>query len=168
MAVTVITLYSMSTPVNHAIDGAYFVINGFSAALLGAGATALKCWTEGLTYMLGGFCIVMWIFTLEASGTVESQTGICALTTILCVFCWALTFGHQGRKYTLIVATSFSGSTTSVLGVDCFTQAGLKESWLYIWNLRNTLSPSFTSTYPIMRGIRAETVVTLVLCRWCT
>ncbi|MCJ1224010.1 hypothetical protein MMC12_000653 [Toensbergia leucococca] len=40
--------------------------------------------------------------------------------------------------------------------MDCFSRAGLKEFWLYIWNLNNNLFPLNTTTYPITRGIRVE------------
>jgi hypothetical protein len=37
------------------------------------------------------------------------------------------------RPYALMASTAFAGSTAAVLGIDCFSRAGLKEFWLYTW-----------------------------------
>jgi hypothetical protein len=41
----------------------------------------------------------------------------------------------------LIVCTSISGATALVLGIDCYSRAGLKEFWLYIWGESMTQAP---------------------------
>ncbi|KAK3062766.1 hypothetical protein LTS18_003404 [Coniosporium uncinatum] len=43
-----------------------------------------------------------------------------------------------------------------VLGIDCFSRAGLKEFWLYIWSLNTDVFPIDTNTYPMTRGIIVE------------
>lgn len=44
-----------------------------------------------------------------------------------------MAFHHVTRPYALIFSLSFSGATAIVLGIDCFSRAGLKEFWVYIW-----------------------------------
>ncbi|KAK7709078.1 hypothetical protein SLS57_008803 [Botryosphaeria dothidea] len=49
------------------------------------------------------------------------------------------------------------------LGIDCFSRAGLKEFWLYIWDLNDDTFPLFTNTYPITRGIRVEIACIIII-----
>ena len=58
--------------------------------------------------------------------------------SFLTVAAYALFFSCWTREYALIALTSFSGATAVILGVDCFSGAGLKEFWLYIWGLSLT------------------------------
>ena len=50
-----------------------------------------------------------------------------------------------------------------VLGIDCFSRAGLKEFWAYIWNLNDNLFPVGATTYPLTRGIRVEIAAIIVI-----
>ncbi len=93
---------------------------------------------------------------------------------------WSLSFSQYTRNYGLIISTAFSGAMICILGIDCFSRAGLKEFWLYIWSayeweratecpadhsidLNKDVFPIHTSTYPITRGIRVEIAGTIVL-----
>lgn len=50
-----------------------------------------------------------------------------------CFVMFSLAFHKITRPYSLIVSISFGGATAIVLGIDCFSRAGLKEFWIYIW-----------------------------------
>lgn len=55
------------------------------------------------------------------------------MIAVFCFAVFALAFHRITKPFALISATSFSGATSIVLGIDCFSKAGLKEFWLYIW-----------------------------------
>lgn len=152
----------MNPPVSAAIQGAYFVGVLMSGLIFGGGALIFKEVTEGLGCLLGGFCLSMWFLTLKSGGLVTSGSGKAIFITVFCVICWSLSFSHYTRAYGLIFSTSFAGSTAFVLGIDCFSRGGLKEFWVYLWNLNNDIFPLNTTTYPITRGIRVETVIVVI------
>jgi hypothetical protein len=33
----------------------------------------------------------------------------------------------------LLICIPFSAATAIILGIDCFTRAGYKEFWIYVW-----------------------------------
>ena len=83
--------------------------------------------------MLGGFCLAMWFLVLKPDGLIESRGGRAIFIGIFSVAAWSLSFSHYTRTYGLIVCISFAGATIAVLGIDCFSRAGMKEFWLYLW-----------------------------------
>lgn len=73
-----------------------------------------------------------------------------------CLLVFALAFHHRTRPWGLIGSLSFAGATSIVLGIDCFSRAGLKEFWIYIWDLNDKIFPLRTNTYPHTRGMKVE------------
>ncbi|MCJ1318263.1 hypothetical protein MMC15_003591 [Xylographa vitiligo] len=163
LSITVLIVYVMNPPVSNGIEGAYLVAAVIPALMLGAGALIFKDITEGFGCILGGFCFSMWILVLKPGGLITSTGGKAIFIGIWCLAFFSSAFSHHTRSYGLIGSTSFSGATAIVLGVDCFSRAGLKEFWLYIWGLSGNLFPLLTATYPITRGIRVETAAIIVL-----
>lgn len=159
LAVLVLILYVLNPPVSNAVQGAYFVGILMSGLIFGGGALVFKEVTEGLGCLLGGFCLSMWLLTLKEGGLMTSTGGKAIFIAVFAVVCWSLSFSHYTRPYGLIGSTSFSGATSFVLGIDCFSRGGYKEFWVYIWGLNEDLFPLNTHTYPITRGIRVEIVV---------
>jgi Domain of unknown function (DUF4203) len=164
LSVTVLLVYVMHPPVRPAVQGAYFVAAFMTGMIFGVGALVFKEVTEGLGCLLGGFCSSMWLLALTPGGTLQSTGGKVILIAAFTVAAYGLSFSHYTRPYGLIGATSFGGATAAVLGFDCFSRAGLKEFWLYIWNLNDNLFPLNTNTYPITRGIRVELAVIVLIC----
>lgn len=164
LSVTVLLVYVMNPPVRPAVQGAYFVAAFMTGLIFGAGSLIFKEVTEGLGCLLGGFCLSMWLLALRPGGTISSTGGKVILIAAFTVAAYALSFSHYTRPYGLIGATSFAGATAAVLGFDCFSRAGLKEFWLYIWNLNDNLFPLHTDTYPITRGIRVELAFIFLIC----
>jgi len=162
ITVLVLIIYVMHRPISNAIQGAYFVGIFMSGVVFGGGALIFKEVTEGLGCLLGGFCLSMWFLTLKSGGLVTSSGGKGILIGVLCVVCWSLSFSHYTRAYGLMFSTSFSGATAFVLGIDCFSRGGLKEFWVYLWNLNDDLFPLNTTTYPVTRGTRVETVIVIL------
>lgn len=126
----------MHPPISNAIQGAYFVAIWVTGIIFGGGSVVFADVTEGLGCLFGGFCLSMWFLVLKPGGLITSTAG-----RAIFIACFTLgTFGfyvsHFTRPYGLIGSTSFAGATVIVLGIDCFSRAGLKEFWLYIWGKR--------------------------------
>ncbi|KAF3923730.1 hypothetical protein ABW20_dc0106890 [Dactylellina cionopaga] len=63
----------------------------------------------------------------------------------------------------MIFSIALSGATTTVLGIDFFSRAGLKEFWLYVWGLNDKIFPLETNSFPMTRGIRVEIAAIVVI-----
>lgn len=126
-------MYLMNPPVSDAVQGAFFVAAFLSGLIFGALALVFSDITDGLGCLLGGFCLSMWFLTVKAGGLIPSTTGRAIFVGCMSFAGFSLSFSHYTRTYGLIVGTSFAGATSAVLGIDCFSRAGLKEFWLYIW-----------------------------------
>ena len=164
LSITVLIIYVMSPPVSNAVQGAYFVAAFMTGMLFGAGSLIFPEITEGLGCLLGGVCLSMWLLVLKPGGTITGTVGKIVFVLAFGVAVWSLSFTQRTRAYALIGATSFSGATAVVLGIDCFSRAGLKEFWLYIWALNDNIFPLNTRTYPITRGMQVEIAAVVLLC----
>ncbi|EME81936.1 uncharacterized protein MYCFIDRAFT_17490, partial [Pseudocercospora fijiensis CIRAD86] len=156
LGIEVLVIYLMHPPVPDAIQGAYVVAGVVGGCLLGSLALIFKEVSEGFGCVLGGFCFAMWLLTLAPGGLIQNQVGRIILIGVFCAACFSLYISRYTRVYGIIGCTSFAGSVAFVLGIDCFSKAGLKEFWMYIWNLNDDVFPLFTDTYPINRNMRAE------------
>ena len=163
-SITVLIVYVMSPPISIAVQGAYFVAAFMTGALFGAGSLIFPEVTEGLGCILGGVCLSMWLLVLKPGGTLTGTVSKIVFVLAFGVGIWSLSFFQRTRPYGLIGATSFSGATAVVLGIDCFSRAGLKEFWLYIWNLNDSLFPLNTKTYSNTRGMQVEIAAIVLLC----
>ncbi|KAI0440343.1 hypothetical protein F4803DRAFT_479373 [Xylaria telfairii] len=163
LSVTVLIVYVMTPPVPVAIEGAYVVAAVVPGLILGGVATIFHEITEGLGCLLGGFCISMWLLTLKPGGLLPSTTSKVIFITAFSVGSYGFYFSRYTRPYALLGLMSFAGATVTVIGIDCFSRAGLKEFWAYIWDLNKALFPSAADTYPLTKGIRVEIAITVVL-----
>ena len=120
-------------PVSNAVQGAYFVAVFITGVILGAASLVFVEVTEGLGCLLGGFCISMWFLVLKQGGLITSTTGKAVFIAAFCLAAYALSFNGYTRSYGLIGGTSFAGATAVVIGIDCYSRAGLKEFWMYLW-----------------------------------
>ncbi|EXJ92697.1 hypothetical protein A1O3_01249 [Capronia epimyces CBS 606.96] len=162
IATTALVVYVMDPPVRDAIQGGYLVAIVMAGVIFGAGALIFKDFTEGLGCLLGGFCLSMWLLTLRHGGLVRSSGGKGVFIGVFCLVPWALSWTHYTRPYGLIVSTSFAGATAFMLGIDCLTKAGMKEFWIYLWDINDNLFPLNTTTYPQTRGIRVEIAIVII------
>lgn len=163
LSITVLIVYVMAPPVPVAIEGAYVVAAVVPGLILGGVATIFHEITEGLGCLLGGFCISMWLLTLKPGGLLPSTTSKVIFITAFSVGSYGFYFSRYTRPYALLGLMSFAGATVTVIGIDCFSRAGLKEFWAYIWDLNKALFPSAADTYPLTKGIRVEIAITVVL-----
>lgn len=123
----------MKPPVSNAVQGTYLVAIFFTGAIFGGLALVFREITEGLGCLLGGFCIGMWLLTLKSGGLVTGSGAKAGFILAFTVVSYCLSFSHYTRTYGSILCTAFAGATALVLGIDCYSRAGLKEFWLYIW-----------------------------------
>ncbi|KAL5002806.1 hypothetical protein BDV10DRAFT_85032 [Aspergillus recurvatus] len=163
LGVTVLIVYVMNPPVRVAIQGAYLVAIFFTGITFGALAIVFKELAEGLGCLLGGFCTSMWLLCTRSGGLIEASDAKTGFIGAISVAFYAVSFSHYTRPYGLIVSTSIAGGTIVSLGIDCYSKAGLKEFWLYLWALNDDIFPLGTETYPVTRYIKVELAATVVV-----
>ncbi|KAL6852080.1 hypothetical protein J3F83DRAFT_573408 [Trichoderma novae-zelandiae] len=164
LGISVLIVYIMDVPVSRAVQGAYVVAVTLSGCALGAASLIFKELTEGLGCALGGFCLSMWFLCLAPGGLLHDTLGRAIFISCLSVVGFSLYFSRYTRDWAMIILMSFGGATVIVLGIDCYSRAGLKEFWAYIWNLNDNLFPLGADTYPITRGIRVEIAAIVIIC----
>lgn len=135
LAVTVLIIYVMHPPISNAIQGAYFVAAFVTGIIFGGGSVVFADVTESLSCLLGGFCLSMWFLGLRQGGLIRSTIGKAIFIASFTLGSMALYFSRYTRVHALIASISFAGATTVILGVDCFSRAGLKEFWVYLWGI---------------------------------
>jgi hypothetical protein len=163
LAVAILIVYVMSLPVSTSIQGAYVAATAVSGIVVGGAALVLVDMMQGLGCLLGGFTFSMWLLVLKPGGLLTSKWGRVGFITGLTLAGFSTSFSHITRPYGLIVFTSFSGSTAIILGIDCFSRAGLKEFWVYLWSVNSDLFPIGITTYPLTKGLYAEIAAIIIL-----
>lgn len=133
LSITVLILYVMSPPISDSIQGAYFVAAFGTGVIFGAVSLVFKDVTEGFGCVVGGFCLAMWFLVLKPGGLIASTTGRAIMIGAFSAVGWSLAFSQYTRTYGTILCTSFGGAMITMIGIDCFTRAGLKEFWIYLW-----------------------------------
>ncbi|PLB53658.1 hypothetical protein P170DRAFT_469152 [Aspergillus steynii IBT 23096] len=163
LGVTVLIVYVMNPPVRTAIQGAYLVAVFFTGVTFGALSLVFKELSEGLGCLLGGFCCSMWLLCLKPGGLLTETDAKSGFIGAFSVAFYALSFSQYTRPYGLMASTGISGGTAVALGIDCYSRAGLKEFWLYLWALNDDIFPLGTDTYPVTRNIRVELAATVII-----
>lgn len=153
----------MTPPVGNAIQGAYVVAAVCTGAVFGGLAVVFRDLAECLACLLGGFSLSMWLLTLAPGGLVPGASGKAVFIAAFALAGFGLYFSRWTRAYGLVACISFSGATAAVLGIDCFSRAGLREFWAYLWALNDRLFPPGAVTYPLTRGIRVEIALTVLI-----
>lgn len=123
----------MDPPARDAVQGAYVVAVFFTGVTFGGMSLVFKELTEGLGCLLGGFCLSMWLLILRPGGLLAGSANKTGFIAAISVASYASSFSHYTRTYALIPSTAIAGSTAFTLGVDCYSRAGMKEFWLYLW-----------------------------------
>ncbi|KAL8870967.1 MAG: hypothetical protein Q9174_003105 [Haloplaca sp. 1 TL-2023] len=164
LAVTVLIVYVMHPPVSNAVQGAYFVAACVTGLIFGGGSVIFADVTEGLGCLLGGFSLAMWFLVLVPGGLIKSTAGKTIFIACFTLGSFAFYLSHWTRAYGMIGTTAFAGATVIVIGIDCFSRAGLKEFWLYVWGLNDDVFPlNYSGPYPITRGIRVEIAAIVII-----
>jgi hypothetical protein len=133
LATTVLIIYCMNPPVSDGVQGAFLVAVIFAGCLAGGVALIFRDLADGVGCLLGGFCLSMWFLCLKAGGLIPSVLGKSIFIGCMSVAVFSFAISSKTRNYALIGSIPFSGATATILGIDCFSRAGLKEFWIYIW-----------------------------------
>ncbi|KPM41562.1 hypothetical protein AK830_g5044 [Neonectria ditissima] len=164
LGVAVLIVYVMDDTVSDALQGGYVVAVVVAGCGLGAASIMFRELLEGLGCALGGFCVSMWLLCLVSGGLLKSVAPRAVFIACFTVGGFAFYFSRYTRDWALIVMIAFTGSTVTVLGIDCFSRAGLKEFWAWIWDLNEDLFPlGGQATYPVTKGIRVETAAIIII-----
>ncbi|KAF5384794.1 hypothetical protein D9615_001424 [Tricholomella constricta] len=155
-----------------------FVLASSIAGIVGGGI-AIFFW-KAARYGIGawgGFALGLWIQCFHNGGLIKAvgfrwilYIGCAVIGFILCTI-------PKIHYHILLISTAFVGSSAFMLGVDCFTTAGLKEVGIYfaitlpvnqqtnhqqfyIWNLGfRSLFPKFTNNgieFPVSQTMQIE------------
>jgi hypothetical protein len=127
-------------PPSNTLQG-MFVLASAVAGIMG-GAFTIFFWkaTKYFIGAWGGFAFGLWIQCFRNGGLI-TPVGMRWILYIACsVVAFVLCTIPKIHWHMLLVATAFVGSSAFILGVDCYSTAGLKE--FYVWNL------GFTSLFP--------------------
>ncbi|KAM0436879.1 hypothetical protein ACHAPT_002592 [Fusarium lateritium] len=163
LGVTVLIVYVMKPEVSDGLQGGYVVAVVLSGCLLGAASMFFREITEGLGCALGGFCVSMWLLCLVPGGLLGPVVSKAIFIACFTFGGFAFYFSHYTRDWALILMVSFAGATVTVIGIDAFSRAGLKEFWAYVWDLNDDLFPLGADTYPVTKGIRVETAAIVII-----
>ncbi|KAH7023641.1 hypothetical protein EDB80DRAFT_47726 [Ilyonectria destructans] len=163
LGVAVLIVYVMNVPVNNGLQGGYVVAVVVSGCALGAASIFFREILEGLGCALGGFCVSMWLMCLVPGGLLKSVAPKAIFISCFTLTGFAFYCTRYTRDWALIVMISFTGATVTVLGIDCFSRAGLKEFWAWVWDLNDNLFPLGADTYPVTKGIRVETAAIIII-----
>lgn len=136
-----------------------FVLASVIAGAAG-GVVAIFFW-KGARYGIGawgGFALALWIQCFQNGGVIKPIGFRWILYIVLAVVGFTLCTIPKIHYHVLLISTAFVGSSAFVLGVDCFTTAGLKE--FYIWNVGfSSLFPKFTTNgiqFPVSQTMQIE------------
>ncbi|KAG8219724.1 hypothetical protein J3R82DRAFT_692 [Butyriboletus roseoflavus] len=136
-----------------------FVLACAVAGIMG-GAFTIFFWkaTKYFIGAWGGFAFGLWIQCFRNGGLIPS-VGLRWILYIACgVVAFVLCTIPKLHWHMLLLATAFVGSSAFILGVDCYTTAGLKE--FYVWNLGfSDLFPKYTGSniaFPVSQTMEIE------------
>jgi hypothetical protein len=163
LAVTCLIVFVEGSNSSPGQEAGYVVAAILTGAVLGGLSSPFAVLTEGAGCFLGGFCLSMWVMCLKSDGLITSKAASTVFILATSAAIGILGFVRYTRDRALTVCVPFSGATAVVLGIDCFTKSGLKEFWVYIWNINSNLFPLNTNHYPVTRPIRVETSCIMVV-----
>lgn len=122
------------------------VLSAFVGAGLGVFLYKLaKYWVNAA----GGFAFAWYLLALRPGGTIENPIGRWGLIGGMAVGAFIAGLPNKLNPYLVLISTAWIGATAFILGVDCFTTAGLKEvssSSPMRWRRRKELISSSTCT----------------------
>ncbi|KAL7285123.1 hypothetical protein ACG7TL_000215 [Trametes sanguinea] len=125
-------IYAINPP-NKTLRG-LFVLSCFVAGVAGGGVS-IFFWKASKYFIgaWGGFALALWIQCFRNGGLIEPIGFRWLMFIAISVVGFVLCTIPKVHYYILLTSTAFVGATAFMLGVDCFTTAGLKE--FYVWNL---------------------------------
>ncbi|KAI0639700.1 hypothetical protein C8Q77DRAFT_1045482 [Trametes polyzona] len=125
-------IYAINPP-NKTLRG-LFVLSCGVAGIAGGGI-AIFFWKAAKYFIgaWGGFALALWIQCFHSGGVIGPIGFRWIMYIAISVVGFVLCTIPKLHYYVMLMSTAFVGATAFMLGVDCFTTAGLKE--FYVWNL---------------------------------
>ncbi|KAG8681523.1 hypothetical protein FRC08_015577, partial [Ceratobasidium sp. 394] len=123
-----------------------FLLASAVAGIIGGGLS-IFFWkhTKYFIGAWGGFALALWIQCFREGGVIR-PVGFRWIFYVACAVVGFILCTIPKIHYNiLLISTALVGATATILGVDCFTTAGLKE--FYIWNL------GFMRMFPVFYNI---------------
>lgn len=139
ISVQVLIFYVMSVPdgnTSDGVQGAYLIAIVLPGIILGGVLQQYVQWLAKRSgCIVGGFCVAMWIEVLCPGGLITSSSMLALFIALMCLAALGPSFFRKTKEPTYMVLSAFSGTTALVLGIDCYSRAGLKEFWVYTWRM---------------------------------
>jgi hypothetical protein len=136
-----------------------FVLASAVAGIAGGGIS-IFFWKAARYFIggWGGFALALWVQCFHDGGVIKT-IGFRWIFFIGCgVIGFVLCTIPKIHYHILLISTAMVGSSAFMLGVDCFTTAGLKE--FYIWNLGfRDLFPKYVNAgiqFPVSQTMQIE------------
>ncbi|KAJ1310942.1 hypothetical protein OPQ81_009454 [Rhizoctonia solani] len=130
-------------PPSKAVRGMFLLASAVAGVV--GGGLAIFFW-QGARYFIGawgGFALALWIQCFREGGLIRQMAyrwifyvGCAVVGFLLCTI-------PKIHYNILLISTALVGASATILGVDCYTTAGLKE--FYLWNL------GFMRLFPTMQ-----------------
>ncbi|TDL28718.1 hypothetical protein BD410DRAFT_760259 [Rickenella mellea] len=149
---------SAVNPPNQTLRGLFVLACGVAG--VAGGGVAIFFWQQAKYFIgaWGGFAIGLWVQCLRNGGLIRPiglrwimYIGLGVVGFVICTI-------PKLHYHVLLAATAVVGASAFILGVDCFTTAGLKE--FYIWNLGfDSLFPKFYNAgihFPVSQMMEIE------------
>ncbi|KAK7064314.1 DUF4203 domain-containing protein [Favolaschia claudopus] len=136
-----------------------FVLASAVAGIAGGGIS-IFFWKASRYFIggWGGLALALWIQCFHNGGVIKTigfrwifYIGLAVIGFVLCTI-------PKIHYHVLLISTAIVGSSAFMLGIDCFTTAGLKE--FYVWNLGfRSLFPKFVNAgieFPVSQTMQIE------------
>ncbi|KAG8852277.1 hypothetical protein FRB91_006717 [Serendipita sp. 411] len=143
-------------PPNETLKG-LFVLSCCVAGIIGGGITIF--FYQGTKYFIGGwggFAFGLFIQCFQNGGLVKPigfrwlmYIGCSAIGFVLCTL-------PKLHYKVLLAATAMVGASAFILGVDCFTTAGLKEFYVYNLGFRELFPKYANIEFPVSQTMQIE------------
>ncbi|KAI0721349.1 hypothetical protein C8T65DRAFT_229707 [Cerioporus squamosus] len=120
-------------PPNKTLRGLYVLSAGVAG--VAGGGIAIFFWKAAKYFIgaWGGFAFALWIQCFRDGGLIGPLGYRWIMYIAISVVGFVLCTIPKLHYYIMLTSTAFVGATAFMLGVDCFTTAGLKE--FYVWNI---------------------------------
>ena len=126
LGITILIVYVMNVPVSNGLQGGYVAAVICSSCALATASVFFKELTEGFGCAVGGFSVSMWLLTLKSGGLLVTTASKAIFMSVFTLVGFAFYFSHFTRDWALMTMIAFGGATVTILGVDCYSRAGMK------------------------------------------